>query len=115
MQGGDESRRGVPDHKIRTTGVKDLAKVVEGHSPGVEAGRAFVEKTVQAQRARIEAPQAAAVEFHDAAGRFDVGPDVVALGEPERAVGAPTNRIDVLVSVPGAKAAQHHPALFEGA
>ena len=110
VQGGDESGRGMPDRRVGAAAVEHLALVIPGRAPTVQARRAFVEEGVQPQRARVEAPDAAAIEFGEAVRRLDVGPDVVALGEPEAAIRAPAQRIGVLVRIARAETAEDHRA-----
>ena len=106
MQRRDEPGRGMPQRMVGAAAVEHLPLVVPGRTPAVQTRRAFVQERIEPQRPRVEAPEAAAVEFGEAVRRLDVGPDMVPLGEPEAAIRPPAQRVGVLVRVARAETAE---------
>src|SRR5260221_5009325 len=72
MQRGDKSGRAVIEAIVCAAAVKDLTVFVECNAPAVQACGAFIEKPIQLECARVEAPDSAAIQFTDTVGRLNV-------------------------------------------
>ena len=99
------ARQTEVDAKItRAVGDERLAEVIELVSPRIDP--AF-EKNFQLLIARIEAEHAAAFQTHHAVRRLGVGARVDGLIHVEAAVEAPAQRVQIVMRVLRAEAAQH--------
>ncbi len=107
----DHAGHRVDDDRVVAGEFEGFAAIGEDEAPWVLGVGGVAVKPFEAQRARIEPPDAGLVELHDAEGGLDAGVGMQSLAEPEFAARRPGERIDILVVVAGAESAQDDLAL----
>ena len=80
--------------------------IVEGETPGIVRRHAVAEEGIEPELVWAQPPHAGFVELHEAVGSFHPRHRVQALAEEQFAARAPRERVDRLVRVAGAEAAQ---------